>query len=71
MPVQFSSAPLLLFGMLTAQMIHIAAMYTPGLKDILQIEPVTFELWGGLLSIALILIIVDEIHKKVISMRRT
>jgi calcium-translocating P-type ATPase len=66
----FFSNPLLLFGMLTAQLIHILAMYTPGLKDILQIEPVTFELWGSLLAIALILIVVDEIHKKMITARR-
>ncbi len=65
----FFSNPLLLFGMLTAQGIHIGAMYTPGLKDVLQIEPVTFQLWGSLLSVALILIVVDEIHKKRISIR--
>jgi len=61
----FLGNPLLLFGMLAAQTIHIAAMYTPGLKDVLQIEPVTIELWGTLLSIALILIVVDEIHKRI------
>ena len=66
----FFSNPLLLFGMLTAQALHIAAMYTPGLKDILQIQPVTFELWGSLLSVALVLIVVDEIHKKRLSLHR-
>jgi len=66
----FFSNPLLLFGMLTAQALHIAAMYTPGLKDILQIQPVTFELWGSLLSVALVLIVVDEMHKKRLSLHR-
>lgn len=62
----FFGNPLLLFGMLTAQAIHIAAMYTPGLKDILNLEPVTLELWGSLLVIALILIVVDEFHKLIL-----
>jgi len=59
----FFGNPLLLFGMLAAQGIHIAAMYTPGLSDVLQMEPVTFQQWSVLLSIALILIVVDEAHK--------
>ncbi len=59
----FFGNPLLLFGMLAAQGIHIAAMYTPGLSDVLQMEPVTLQQWAVLLSIALILIVVDEGHK--------
>lgn len=59
----FFSNPLLLFGMLTAQAIHIAAMHTPGLKTILQIEPVSPLQWGNLLATALLLIIIDELHK--------
>jgi magnesium-transporting ATPase (P-type) len=53
----------LLFGMLAAQGIHIAAMYTPGIRELLQISPVTLEQWSTLLVIALILIVVDESHK--------
>lgn len=53
----------LLFGMLGAQAIHIAAMYTPGLKDILQIQAVSLSQWLNLLSIALILILINEIYK--------
>jgi len=59
----FFGNPLLLFGMLAAQGIHIAAMYTPGLSDILQVQPVTLSEWSTLLGIALILIVVDETHK--------
>jgi P-type Ca2+ transporter type 2C len=59
----FFGNPLLLFGMLAAQGIHITAMYTPGLGDVLQMEPVTFQQWGVLLAIALTLIVVDEAHK--------
>ncbi|MCW8910859.1 MAG: HAD-IC family P-type ATPase [Gammaproteobacteria bacterium] len=53
----------LLFGMLTAQSIHIGAMYTPGLKEILQIQSVSLDQWFNLLCIALTLIAVDELHK--------
>ncbi|MCP3908710.1 MAG: HAD-IC family P-type ATPase [Oceanicoccus sp.] len=66
----FFGNPLLLFGMLAAQGIHIAAMYTPGLKDVLNVEPVTLELWSRLLMIALILIIVDEMHKLLLHRHR-
>ncbi len=59
----FFGNPLLLFGMLAAQGIHIAAMHTPGLSSILMVEPVSLSLWGQLLLIALFLIVVDELHK--------
>ena len=59
----FFGNPLLLFGMLGSQAIHIIAMHTPGLNSVLQIEPVSPELWSQLLSVSLILIIVDETHK--------
>ncbi len=59
----FFGNPLLLFGMLGSQAIHIIAMHTPGLNSVLQIEPFSPELWSQLLSVSLILIIVDETHK--------
>ncbi|WP_428773910.1 cation-translocating P-type ATPase [Vibrio sp.] len=46
-----------------AQLVHIAAMYTPGLSDILQIQPISFGQWTQLLLIALSLLVVEEIHK--------
>jgi len=55
--------PFLLFGMLGAQAVHIAALYTPGLSTLLQIAPVTLSQWSQLLLIALLLIVVDELHK--------
>lgn len=53
----------LLFGMLAAQGIHIMAMYTPGLRELLELSPVSLQQWSGLLGIALLLIVVDEAHK--------
>lgn len=54
----------LILAILGAQAIHIAAMYTPGLSAILQVEPVTLWQWAQLLMIALVLIVVDELHKR-------
>lgn len=53
----------LLLGVLGAQLIHIAAMYTPGLRDILAIAPVSIETWLVCLAFALTLVVVLELHK--------
>lgn len=55
--------PVLLFGTLTAQLIHIGAMYTPGLKDVLEIHPISFAQWGTLLGFAFILVFIMEAEK--------
>lgn len=57
------SNPLLLFGTLMAQVVHILAMYTPGLNTILDIQPVSLEAWFTMFGYALILMMVMEIHK--------
>lgn len=54
---------LLLFGTLAAQVIHIAAMYVPGLSDVLRIQPVPVEVWLSLLSLSLVLLGVMELYK--------
>lgn len=60
----------LLFGMLVAQGIHIMAMYTPGLRELLELSPVSLQQWSGLLGVALLLIVVDELHKYFLSRGR-
>lgn len=55
--------PLLLFGTITAQLIHIASMYIPWLKDVLKVHPVSLEHWGSLLMMALSILLVMEVHK--------
>lgn len=57
--------PLLLFGTATAQLIHIGAMYTPGLSDVLGAMPVTFEHWVEMLGVALLILVALEGHKLV------
>jgi Ca2+-transporting ATPase len=44
-------------------MIHIAAMYTPGLSSVLEIQPVTLEQWVVLFGMALSILVVMEVYK--------
>jgi magnesium-transporting ATPase (P-type) len=53
----------LLFGTLIAQLIHIGAMYTPWINDVLGIQPVSMGHWLELLGLALTVTVVMEIHK--------
>ncbi len=55
--------PLLLFGTAAAQLVHIGAMYTPGLRDVLGIQPVSLQHWLELLWLALSVLVVMELHK--------
>ena len=59
----FWGNPLLIFGVLAAQGLHIAAMYIPGLNSVLQVQPVSLSQWSGLLVVALSLLLVNESHK--------
>ncbi len=56
--------PLLLLGTITAQLVHIGAMYTPWISNILHIQPVSLIHWGKLLFLALFILLVMELHKK-------
>ena len=60
---KFLSNRILIVGTLAAQLVHIAAMYTPGLNDVLGIQPVSLQHWFQLLSLALTILIVMEVHK--------
>ena len=53
----------LLFGTLAAQLIHIGAMYTPWISDVLRIQPVSLDYWFDMLLIAITVLIVMELHK--------
>ncbi|MDH5259102.1 MAG: cation-translocating P-type ATPase C-terminal domain-containing protein, partial [Gammaproteobacteria bacterium] len=54
---------ILLVGTLAAQLIHIGAMYTPGLNDVLGIQPISLAHWLQLLVLALTVIVVMELYK--------
>jgi len=57
------SNPVLLFGTASAQLIHIGAMYTPWIRDVLHIQPVSPQHWLELLGMALTVLIAMELHK--------
>ncbi|HHH44222.1 MAG TPA: HAD family hydrolase [Gammaproteobacteria bacterium] len=57
--------PLLLLGTAVAQLVHIGAMYTPGLRDVLRIQPVSWQHWLELLGLALSVLLAMELHKRV------
>jgi hypothetical protein len=40
-------------------------MYTPWISDVLQIQPVSLEMWFELLLMALSVLVVMELHKAV------
>jgi calcium-translocating P-type ATPase len=61
--IRFFANPFLVIAVPMAQMIHIGAMYTPGLSSVLQISPITGQQWFTLLSVATLLLVVEEIHK--------
>jgi potassium/sodium efflux P-type ATPase len=61
--------PLLLFGTAAAQLVHIGAMYVPWVSDVLHIQPVSPQHWLELLAMALTVLLVMEIHKKILGAR--
>ncbi len=55
--------PILLIGTVVAQLVHIGAMYTPWISDVLHIQPVTPQHWLEMLGLALTVLMVMELHK--------
>ena len=66
----FSLSPmrnrLLLVGTAVAQLLHVAAIYTPGLRDVLHLHHVTLEQWLASLGLSLTVLVVSEAHKALI-----
>lgn len=55
---------LLLFSVLFTQLVHISSLYIPFMQKLLDLEPVSFQEWSILTVIALGLVLVMEIEKK-------
>jgi magnesium-transporting ATPase (P-type) len=55
--------PVLLIGTIVAQVVHIASMYTPGVREVLGVSPVALVDWFKLLGMALSVLIAMEIYK--------
>ncbi len=59
----FSANPFLIVAVICSQCVHIAAMWTPGLSDVLHAQPVSLATWVGVATLSLALIAVMEIYK--------
>ena len=59
----FFSNRLLIVGTIGAQLLHIAALYTPGLSDLLDVQPVSLDQWLLLMVTALSMLFIMELHK--------
>ncbi|WP_229157748.1 cation-translocating P-type ATPase [Fluctibacter halophilus] len=63
------SNPFLILAVPIAQIVHILAMYTPGLRDVLALQPITLIEWAQLAALALSLLVIEEAHKALIRWR--
>jgi magnesium-transporting ATPase (P-type) len=57
--------PILLIGTVMAQLVHIGAMYTPWISDVLRIQPVSPQHWLELLGLAMSILVAMELHKAI------
>jgi magnesium-transporting ATPase (P-type) len=55
--------PILLVSTAIAQLIHVAALYMPGLSQVLAVAPISFNLWLQLLMVSLSVLLVVEVYK--------
>ena len=63
--IPISNNYLLIAGVIAAQGIHILALYTPVLRDVLQVQPVSLVEWLSLLVLASSVVVVMEVFKAV------
>ena len=63
--VPLAANPFLIVTVIAAQGVHLVAMLTPGLRDVLDVAPVTLATWGVLAACAVSVIVVMEIAKAV------
>jgi magnesium-transporting ATPase (P-type) len=54
---------ILLIGTLAAQGVHIAAMYTPWISEVLRIQPISVSHWFELLGMAVTVLVAMEFYK--------
>ncbi len=61
--VPFRANPFLILAILGAQGIHVAAMYLPGLRDVLAMQPISLQDWLLVAAVASSLFLVMELRK--------
>ncbi len=69
--VPFAANPFLIVAILGAQAMHIGAMYLPGLRDVLDIQPVGIVAWLSVLAVAASLLVVMEAFKGLAACRQS
>lgn len=57
--------PALIAALVGAPAVHVLAMYTPGLREVLDLQPATFPQWLALAALAATALLVGEIYKAV------
>ena len=62
---------ILFFGTIIVQLVHIAAMYTPGIRDVLELHAIKLDMWFSLFFLAIILLVAMEMHKKWLAYSKT
>lgn len=61
--VPLRANPVLIFGVLGAQAVHVGAMYTPGLNAVLEIAPIAPAQWLPIAALGAAAIVVTELYK--------
>ncbi len=61
--IPFAANPFLIVAIVAAQGLHIAAIYLPGLNDVLDLQPIALADWLTVAAIAASLLVVSEILK--------
>ena len=56
--------PFVVASVFLAQGLHIGAMYTPGLRSVLDIEPVNVGIWFTMFGISLSMLVTAEAYKR-------
>ncbi len=62
--VPLSANPWVVGSVILAQGVHIGAMYTPGLRSVLDVEPVSPAVWTTMLGVSLSVLAAGEIYKR-------
>lgn len=60
----FFSNPLLIVGIVLAQLLQVAAMHLSPLQGLLALAPIDAATWGALLALTMLLLIANEAEKK-------
>jgi Ca2+-transporting ATPase len=53
----------LIIGVIAVQLLHVGAMVTPGLREVLHLSPVSLQEWGVLAGLTFAVLVVMEVEK--------